>query len=544
MKILIILFFIVSILGVLYYIGLQVEEQPGISQEEMIKEMMEKFETVSEEKTGEGLVPPETELEPEEKIQPPEEVPAEEEKAAAESDCPDNVCASVSCRVDYREAPNLGFFATEVAALCEDNYPGIKQKLAGDGLQPPYRMVFKQEQDNPGQTQESVIYLSSDWFTEHPEDLGAIIHEMAHAVQGYPAGQPFWLTEGIADYIRYWLGYQTDWSYPHCGIGSEHYTSGYWCSAAFLIYIEKTYDQNIIAELNSVLRAGSYQDSFFENHTGKALENLWQECQQSDCVQQRILSYILKGNRDAISFVVEKEINDYLAGLPREYLCNPQCESDQQYELRYLNEDAQRVKLKKLAEIIQSRTDTPDDQARIAISLTQQIPYDWERYRAKNLINRYPYEAIYENKGVCGEKARLTAFLLRELGFGTALFYFEAENHMAAGITCPAQYSYKNTGYCFIEATTPVIITNDQGGIIVFDEQGNERTIPLSSTPIIYYVSEGNSFDSVSQEYSDAKEWIRISKLIEDLAPGQYLSQDDYDMWWFLAKKYGIIIED
>jgi hypothetical protein len=53
------------------------------------------------------------------------------------------------------------------------------------------------------------------------------------------------------------------------------------------------------------------------------------------------------------------------------------------------------------------------------------------------------------------------AFLLTELGFGAAVFVFPSAGHDTAGIKCPAQYSYKGTGYCFIETTYRNIITYD-----------------------------------------------------------------------------------
>jgi len=36
---------------------------------------------------------------------------------------------------------------------------------------------------------------------------------------------------------------------------------------------------------------------------------------------------------------------------------------------------------------------------------------------------------LYEDKGVCGEKSLLLAYLLRELGYGVVLFEFKPENH-------------------------------------------------------------------------------------------------------------------
>ncbi len=200
-------------------------------------------------------------------------------------ECLNNLCSSTSCRVDYSDFIGMESFARRVAKLCEENYPKIKQTLPGnEKLQPPYQIIFRQKQTNPGETWGSTIYLSSEWFTVHPDDLGAIIHEMAHVVQGYPAGPPFWLVEGMGDYVRYKLGYQNSWSYPHCGAGSESYNSGYWCGAAFLMFIEKNYDKGIIAELNTDSRENKYSDSLFQLYTGKTIESLWQECRQFDCV--------------------------------------------------------------------------------------------------------------------------------------------------------------------------------------------------------------------------------------------------------------------
>ena len=197
---------------------------------------------------------------------------------------PTNTPTPALCNVDFSESPSMAAFADIAVKLCDNNYLKIKQKLGDNRPQSKILLVLKRTQTNPGETSDHTINLSSDWFTKNPSDLGAIIHEMAHVFQGYPGGSPFWLQEGIADYIRYWDGYKNSWSYAHCGPGSESYTSGYWCSAAFLQYIERVYDKNIIAELNNVLRESGYSDSLFNKYTGKDLPSLWTECKNSDCV--------------------------------------------------------------------------------------------------------------------------------------------------------------------------------------------------------------------------------------------------------------------
>jgi len=195
------------------------------------------------------------------------------------------------CEIDVSQSPQMAQFSKTVSKLCEVNYPKIKKILISksDPFEPPKRIqiVFKNNQADPGQALGSTISLSSDWFTKYPKDLGAIVHEMAHVVQSYPpeqpAKQPFWLREGIADYIRYELGYQNEWSYPHCGPGSEHYTSGYWCSAAFLTYLVKKHDKDLVRKLNRSLRTNVYSETLFQESTGQSLQQLWQQCLQETC---------------------------------------------------------------------------------------------------------------------------------------------------------------------------------------------------------------------------------------------------------------------
>lgn len=197
--------------------------------------------------------------------------------------CQNNTCYSPLCKVNFEEAPDICDYAKKVARICEENFPKIKEELRNENISPPVEIIFKKDLPYAGQVEGSVIYLSSSWFKENPDDFGAIIHEMAHFFQQYPAPEPTWLVEGIADYIRYSLGFETPWSYPHCGPGSEHYTSGYWCSAVFLEYIERVYDPGIVTKLDRALREKNYKDSLFEVYTSKSLEELWEEAQKFEC---------------------------------------------------------------------------------------------------------------------------------------------------------------------------------------------------------------------------------------------------------------------
>jgi ADP-ribose pyrophosphatase YjhB (NUDIX family) len=248
------------------------------------------------------------------------------------------------------------------------------------------------------------------------------------------------------------------------------------------------------------------------------------------------LKYFLMGEKSYINFTVYGGVNEYLNELSRSisyYPWEPE-PTKRDFVMQFLNDEIQSNYLTDLVQEIREETGNKEDQARIAISLVQQIPYDWEVITYYSIENRYPYEVLYDNTGVCEEKSRLLAFLLRELGFDVVLFSFESENHMAVGIMCPVQYSYKNTGYCFIETTRPTIITFSQGEYVGAGK--------LTSAPEMFHICDGFSFDSLSEEYNDAQEWFRLINLAS--STGGILEQTDYNKWQSLVIKYGIEISD
>lgn len=243
----------------------------------------------------------------------------------------------------------------------------------------------------------------------------------------------------------------------------------------------------------------------------------------------KTFTYAVDGTHDSIRFRLYAGMNDHLAEISRGYYCDPECPSNATIQQAYLDDVVQDKELKKLVELIRSKTDNRITQARIAISLVQEIPYDEISYEAGGSPDRYPYQVLYDGRGVCGEKARLLAFIVRELGYGTALLYFPEEQHAVFGVMCPADYAYRGTGYCFVETTTPAIPTYGEGTYPGFGR--------LESRPDVIVLSEGSSIN-LAEEYEDAREWSRMAALIE--GSGGVLEQEEYGRWLNLANKYGI----
>ena len=180
--------------------------------------------------------------------------------------------------VDTSDAPELEAWGAKVGRLCERAYPMINEELKGDGYTAPSRIRLELRNDYEGVAAAGGrgIVGSVTFFKEHPDDVGAMIHEAAHIVQGYgyEAG-PRWLVEGVADYVRFI-------KYEPANIGPidarhAHYDASYRVSAAFLGYLAGKYDKDIVLKLNALLRARAYKESAFVDLTGKPVRELDEE---------------------------------------------------------------------------------------------------------------------------------------------------------------------------------------------------------------------------------------------------------------------------
>ncbi|MGA2122382.1 MAG: transglutaminase domain-containing protein [Methanoregula sp.] len=254
----------------------------------------------------------------------------------------------------------------------------------------------------------------------------------------------------------------------------------------------------------------------------------------------RSFAYILRGKSGIVNVNLYSSVYSEISSKSAPAAClrynydSSPCTDEEihQYYLTYLDDSTQTKYLDNLVKSIKSKSSDTDDQARIAISLVQQIPYDYSRLYSTSFKMRSPYEVLYDDKGVCSEKSLLLAYLLRELGYGTVLFEFPSQNHMAVGIKSSELYDYRDSGYAFVETAAPSIPTDSQGDYVGVGK--------LTSTPNIYKISDGISFDSISEEYRDAQSFNQIEAISK--SSGGVLDQNYYFMWQSLVQKYGLKI--
>lgn len=134
--------------------------------------------------------------------------------------------------------------------------------------------------DGVAATGGNLVRFNPDWFHKHPEDIDVVTHEVMHIIQSYPddAG-PGWITEGIADYVRYDFGVDNEgakWRLPEYS-AKQNFDNSYRITARFFAWIQKNYNKKFVQKLDNAMRTKTYTDDFCKKNTGKTFSQLWEE---------------------------------------------------------------------------------------------------------------------------------------------------------------------------------------------------------------------------------------------------------------------------
>jgi hypothetical protein len=139
--------------------------------------------------------------------------------------------------------------------------------------------VFDPSYNGVAETGGGVSRFNPAWLKNHPEDIDVVTHEVMHIVQDYRFDGPGWLTEGIADYVRYVYGVnnkKSNWTLPNYREGQQ-YTNAYRITARFLLWVEKNKNKSIVDKMDAAMRNGTYRPSLWVDLTGSTVDALWQQ---------------------------------------------------------------------------------------------------------------------------------------------------------------------------------------------------------------------------------------------------------------------------
>lgn len=233
-----------------------------------------------------------------------------------------------------------------------------------------------------------------------------------------------------------------------------------------------------------------------------------------------------KGKDYNLSEVLYESSYNFYKGSAKEYFCQEPCPIDWEKDywkmfVKVNKDDDTFSKLVADIKLLGERENLSDDEVLdLAMSFVQSIPYDHDSVKKTYEKQKYPYETLYDNKGICGDKSFLAAIIAKNLGYGVALLPFETENHMAIGIKCPIAYANYQNKYCYTEVTSegwkigikdPEVLTETKNNITNLvpvvktypkaHEMSNFQLFQLlrqvKTYPEIYEISEGKTYSGI-----------------------------------------------
>lgn len=242
----------------------------------------------------------------------------------------------------------------------------------------------------------------------------------------------------------------------------------------------------------------------------------------------RQVKAVVNGKKKNFKASTDSSLYQTLFNLP-DYTCSGYATLADCYNTLLLGRADQKEGLQPLVDWLNKKIKKKGDRVRAAASLVQNIPYDYNKDTGEEEVatgrghgTRYPYETLYENSGICGEKSFLIVYLLKELGYGTATMVFLSPLHRVAGVKCAPEYDFRDTGYCIIEPNIRKMITF--GG-------SREDEDPYQITVL----SEGKTFKAKSDWKDSRKYW----EIMNSIDAGAYTAKQA-EAYRKLIKKYGL----
>ncbi|MES2440279.1 MAG: basic secretory protein-like protein [Verrucomicrobiota bacterium] len=193
--------------------------------------------------------------------------------------------------VDSTITPELGKWAAkELMPVVYEWYPKMVAMLPSDRYTAPETVIMEFRDDLGGTPAYAIgnkLCMSIPFFKDQLEGeaKGCVIHELVHIIQNYwrasttnpsPSPTPGWVTEGIPDYIR-WFLYEPKSKGAEITEGNysgANYDSSYRVSANFLNWVAETHDKDFIRKLNAAAREGKYSEKVWKDSTGKTAAEL------------------------------------------------------------------------------------------------------------------------------------------------------------------------------------------------------------------------------------------------------------------------------
>jgi hypothetical protein len=199
-----------------------------------------------------------------------------------------------SYRINLSDAPDLApWTEQELIPVIKRWYPRIVALLPCPGFEAPSEVTIRFRhgmRQTPAAAIRNQISCNIEWFRRNlkGEAVGSVVHELVHVAQQYGRARqsgrttsrtPGWLTEGIADYVR-WFWYEPESrgaDITKNNFSRAQYNASYRITGNFLDWVSRNYDEAIVRKLNAAARQGEYREELWKESTGKSVQELGDE---------------------------------------------------------------------------------------------------------------------------------------------------------------------------------------------------------------------------------------------------------------------------
>ncbi len=193
--------------------------------------------------------------------------------------------------VDATQSPDLReWFGKKAIPAVKAWYPKIVALIAVPGYDPPSQMTLRLQEGTivpgnrgiPAYASGGNIVVSSDFLRseEKGEAIGCVIHEIVHIAQTCDWGRggrrgrvPSWITEGVADYIRWFLFEPESRGAIIRRPDQARYDASYRITANFFDWVVRTHEKDLPRKLTAAYVTG-YHPGLWREWTGKSVEEL------------------------------------------------------------------------------------------------------------------------------------------------------------------------------------------------------------------------------------------------------------------------------
>lgn len=176
---------------------------------------------------------------------------------------------------DKADEEKLKAFGARSVELIKEWEPKIAVVLGTAEAKRPKQLTVRfKDMDGVAFWDGKAITVSSRYAAKHPDDVMLVVHELTHVLQGYRK-IPGWMTEGIADYVRFGIAEEGKFGIRLDPTKNKPRDS-YRVTGYLILQAEKRHP-GLVKKLHLAGVSGGEVEKVWSEHCGQTIDETWAE---------------------------------------------------------------------------------------------------------------------------------------------------------------------------------------------------------------------------------------------------------------------------